>query len=361
MCVHHSVHLSMQLRSGGWNPRPRGKPLVVGLEWQPKLFVVDTQVAVVTADDSIRPHGLNFLRHYADITLVAAVVAEAIEAEAIVEMPEQDDMVLERDVGTSSATATAAAATAAACARATTTAAAAARACHARLTASSRSPRGSAATAGAGECVSAAAAAATRTLAGAGPAAAAAGPLTGAGPIAAAWTIACTCTATRTIACTCAATGTVASGAVAPPEVRAVTCTAAVLVAPAHSVGDAFVVVTDALPVLGPVVPSPTAASAWPIDVDVVVIPVDVGVTAPITSAAGPAGPAPNRIARAKCQARAQNCAAIRPVAGAPVVRRVRRVRPCTINDRRVVIRHIHRLRVCRLDDDDLLAAFGPL
>src|SRR4029079_7318965 len=80
MCVHHSVHLSMQLRSGGWNPRPRGKPLVVGLEWQPKLFVVDTQVAVVTADDSIRPHGLNFLRHYADITLVAAVVAEAIEA-----------------------------------------------------------------------------------------------------------------------------------------------------------------------------------------------------------------------------------------------------------------------------------------
>src|SRR6185436_18430299 len=173
MCVHHSVHLSMQLRSGGWNPRPRGKPLVVGLEWQPKLFVVDTQVAVVTADDSIRPHGLNFLRHYADITLVAAVVAEAIEAEAIVEMPEQDDMVLERDVGTSSATASAAAATAAAtaaaCARATTTAAAAARACHARLTASSRSPRGSAATAGAGECVSDAAAAATRTLAGAGP------------------------------------------------------------------------------------------------------------------------------------------------------------------------------------------------
>src|SRR4029078_70415 len=119
MCVHHSVHLSMQLRSGGWNTRPPGKPLVVGLEWQPKLFVVDTQVAVVTADDSIRPHGLNFLRHYADITLVAAVVAEAIEAEAIVEMPEQDDMVLERDVGTSSATASAAAATAATTAAAT--------------------------------------------------------------------------------------------------------------------------------------------------------------------------------------------------------------------------------------------------
>jgi len=58
------------------------------LEWQPKLFVVDTQVAVVTADDSIRPHGLNFLRHYADITLVAAVVAEAIEAKSVVEVPE---------------------------------------------------------------------------------------------------------------------------------------------------------------------------------------------------------------------------------------------------------------------------------
>src|SRR6185295_14419046 len=164
--------------------------------------------------------------------------------------------------------------------------------------------------------------AAARTLAGAGPVAAARTLcrfLTAARPVActcaATRTIACTCAATRTIACTCAATGTVAAGAIAPPEVRAVTCAAAVLVAPAHSVGDAFVVVTDALPVLGPVVPSPTAASAWPIDVDVVVIPVDVGVTAPITSAAGPAGPAPNRIARAKCQARAQNCAAIRPVA----------------------------------------------
>src|SRR4029079_1627668 len=94
-----------------------------------------------------RPHVLTFWRHHANIGLLAAVIAEAVEAEPIVEMPEQDDMVLERDVGTSSATAAAtaaaaAAATAAACARATTAAPPA----HARVSASGAS-HGAAATA----------------------------------------------------------------------------------------------------------------------------------------------------------------------------------------------------------------------
>ena len=44
-------------------------------------------------------HGLHLLRHHADIGLVAAVVAEAIEAEAVVEMAEHDDVVLQPDVG----------------------------------------------------------------------------------------------------------------------------------------------------------------------------------------------------------------------------------------------------------------------
>src|SRR4029079_15132928 len=89
-----------------------------------------------------RPHVLTFWRHHANIGLLAAVIAEAVEAEPIVEMPEQDDMVLERDVGTSSATAAAAATAgaaaappAAACARATTAAPPA----HARVSASGAS------------------------------------------------------------------------------------------------------------------------------------------------------------------------------------------------------------------------------
>src|SRR4029079_10515762 len=100
----------MRLRCGGGNPRARGKPLVVGLALQPEPFVEDAQISVVAADDCIRPHGLNFLRHHADIGLLAAVIAEAVEAEPIVEMPEQNDVMLERDVRAPSAATTAASA-----------------------------------------------------------------------------------------------------------------------------------------------------------------------------------------------------------------------------------------------------------
>ena len=79
----------MLLRSSGRNPRPCGKPLVVGLELQPELVVEDAQVAIVTAGHRIRRNDLHFLRHHADIGFVAAVVAEAIEADAVVEVPEQ--------------------------------------------------------------------------------------------------------------------------------------------------------------------------------------------------------------------------------------------------------------------------------
>src|SRR6187401_1096226 len=154
-----AVHPSMRLRWGGGNPRARGEPLVVGLERQPELVVVDAQISVVAADDCIRSNDLHFLRHHADISLVAAVVAEAIEAEPAVQMPEQDDVVLERDVRAASAAATttaatsaAAAATAAACAGAATTTATAT---HTRVTTSGAGHRGTAAAAAAGECTAA--------------------------------------------------------------------------------------------------------------------------------------------------------------------------------------------------------------
>ena len=62
--------------------------MVVGLELQPELVVEDPQVSIAAAHDRLRHDRLHFLRHHADIGLVAAVVAEAIEAKAIVETAE---------------------------------------------------------------------------------------------------------------------------------------------------------------------------------------------------------------------------------------------------------------------------------
>jgi hypothetical protein len=87
--------------------------LIVGLEFQTEHFVVHPEGAVPAAADRIRHDDLHLLRHHADIGLVAAVVAEAIEAKAVVELTEKSDVVLEGDVGPA-ATATAAAPAAAA-------------------------------------------------------------------------------------------------------------------------------------------------------------------------------------------------------------------------------------------------------
>src|SRR6266545_1466377 len=66
---------------------------------------MDPQVAVRAADDRRRHDCLDLLRHHADIDLVAVLVGEAVEAEAVGEMAEQDDVVLERDIGAPAATA----------------------------------------------------------------------------------------------------------------------------------------------------------------------------------------------------------------------------------------------------------------
>src|SRR5262249_38953880 len=95
----------------GWNPCAGSNPPVVALELHAELVVEDAQVTVAAAHDSIRPDGLHFLSHHADIGLVSAVVDEAVVAETIVEMAEKHDVVLERDIRAPAA-ATAASATA---------------------------------------------------------------------------------------------------------------------------------------------------------------------------------------------------------------------------------------------------------
>jgi hypothetical protein len=78
------------------------------LELQAKPFVEDLEVAIPTARDRFRHDCLNFLRHDADVRLGSAIVGEAIEAEAVVEMAEKGDVVLERNIGPPAAAATSA-------------------------------------------------------------------------------------------------------------------------------------------------------------------------------------------------------------------------------------------------------------
>src|SRR5258706_9684459 len=128
------------------DPCAASKPVAVAAELQPELLVVDPQVTVAAAGHGFQHHTFHFLRDDAGINLVAAEIAKAIVAEAIGEVAEQDDVVLQRDVRASSTTATTteAASTSAApeAASATTapsktgrSAAPGTHACHARLAA----------------------------------------------------------------------------------------------------------------------------------------------------------------------------------------------------------------------------------
>src|SRR5882757_9763209 len=77
----------------------RRGPLVVGLELQAELVIEDPQIAVAVAQYRRGHDCLDFLRHHADIGLVAAVVGEAGEAEAVIEVAEKRDVVLKHHVG----------------------------------------------------------------------------------------------------------------------------------------------------------------------------------------------------------------------------------------------------------------------
>src|SRR5215472_9432172 len=94
------------------NVRTRRDPRVIALERHSEPVVEDPEIAVPTARHRPRHDGLHFLRNHAHIGTVAAVVAEAVESQPVVEMAEQHDVVLERDIGSPAATAATAAAAA---------------------------------------------------------------------------------------------------------------------------------------------------------------------------------------------------------------------------------------------------------
>jgi hypothetical protein len=85
------------------DPSARRDPLVVSLKFQPGLVVKDPQVAVPTAHDRLRDNPLHLLRDNSDIGFFASIINEAIEAKAVVEMAEQDDLVLKPKIGSPSA------------------------------------------------------------------------------------------------------------------------------------------------------------------------------------------------------------------------------------------------------------------
>src|SRR5258706_16249600 len=98
-CVVAFVQALLLNWCAGRDTSARRGPLVVGLELQAELVVEDPQIAVAAAQYRGGHDFLDFLRHHADISLVAAVVGEAGEAEGVVEVAEKRDVLLKHYVG----------------------------------------------------------------------------------------------------------------------------------------------------------------------------------------------------------------------------------------------------------------------
>src|SRR5262249_59763856 len=114
--------LSLPQRNSRRHDRARCEPTIIRLELHTECFVADPQVAVAPAHHRVGHHRLDFLRHHADVSLLAAIIAESIKTEAVVEPAKQRDDVPEQHVGMTSATLSAAASAAAAATPAAATA-----------------------------------------------------------------------------------------------------------------------------------------------------------------------------------------------------------------------------------------------
>jgi hypothetical protein len=67
--------------------------LVVSLELQAELIVENPQIAVASACDCFWHDRFHVLRYHPDIGPFAAVINEAVEADAVVEAAKEDDVV----------------------------------------------------------------------------------------------------------------------------------------------------------------------------------------------------------------------------------------------------------------------------
>src|SRR5882724_2229545 len=347
---------------------------------------MDAEIPVPTVGHGLRRQALHLLRDHADIGLAAAEIAESVVAETIGEMTEQDDIVLQCDVGAPSAAATTTEATT------TATATESAATSAAEATAPSTGKRRSAA-ATSGETRSASAARThTRPTASrlrcSGPArrhvhGRAAITATARGAAAAIGGLrAITATlGARLAAIRCArAIATIGTRPIARGRAVASTITGAiahaisaarsilsrtkhllpVAAAEIHPIGgaglqvvvaeallDVRIVVSHALAMRGvvlPVVPDVVGP--------VVVVDVEVAV-APVASAAPVIAPASDRPGCAEGETgRDHTSADIGRVA--EVIGWIFRIRPGSIDRGRIVVRHVHRIGIGLLDDDRL-------
>ena len=83
--------------------RARRNPLPVGLESHADPVVVDPQVSVPATHNGLRRDFLHFLRQYADIDLVRAIVGKPIKPDAVAQIGKTNNVVLERNIGPPSA------------------------------------------------------------------------------------------------------------------------------------------------------------------------------------------------------------------------------------------------------------------
>jgi hypothetical protein len=80
--------------------------LIVALKFQPELTVIYPQIAITAASHRFWCDLRNLLGDHPDIGRVAAIIAEAIEAKAIVQIADKSDVMLESDVRAPAAAAT---------------------------------------------------------------------------------------------------------------------------------------------------------------------------------------------------------------------------------------------------------------
>src|SRR5262249_46605158 len=81
-----------------------GNPSIIGLQRQAELVVIDSEEPIRPPHHGLRHDRLHLLRHDTHIGRHAAVVAEPIEPEAIVEPAEEPNVVLERNIGSAPTT-----------------------------------------------------------------------------------------------------------------------------------------------------------------------------------------------------------------------------------------------------------------
>ena len=74
--------------------RSRFNPVIVCFKLQTKFLIEDPQVSVCPASDRLWHDPLHLLSQDAHVSLAAAVVAKAIESEAVVQSAEKDNVVL---------------------------------------------------------------------------------------------------------------------------------------------------------------------------------------------------------------------------------------------------------------------------